>query len=359
MSELPLIEIALEADRRDAELQREADVRKMLIRSRIVMAQTAAEAVGIRRGSVPWKVIGLIAKIAGWEPLHTTKRDLANDECCCSMEAIKKALSRLQASGLVSRAVLTAETYLGKMEETGIQLLLNRDRIRQLSEHAPCGSVARIRQSTPSKLECEEGGTTPGTTPGKDRGTEGGTNPGTNPGTNENHTICSSLSPNSLIPPSPEENETEEAATADDPWDEIEKQIVDCGKVDRVKQAIREAQIRHVSPVELSEAVYVLKHTPELSGGALFDWMRSGAWPKPGVRSAAEIRTRRRAEADKIRGGVLADAANRSPPPPRELVLQVCAKRLRERNLEDQLTIEERESSSLNKLSSGCSPQRT
>ena len=343
MSELPLIEIALEADRRDAELQREADVRKMLIRSRIVMAQTAAESVGIRRGSVPWKMIGLVAKIAGWEPLMTTKRELAEDvDCDCSMEAVKKSLARLQASGLVQRAVLKAETYLGKMEETGIQLVLNRDRIRELAEHAPCGSVARIRQSTPSKLEYEEGGTNPGTTPGKDRGTEGGTNPGTNPGTNENHTICSSLSPNSLIPPSPEESKTKEAATADDPWEEIEKQIVDCGKVDRVKQAIREAQIRNLSPVELSEAVYVLKHTPELSGGALFDLMRSGAWPKPGVRSAAEIRKRRRAEADKIRECVFADAGTRSPPPPRELILQVCAKRLRERKLEDQLTSDER-----------------
>ncbi len=165
MSELPLIEIALEADRRDAELQREAEVRKMLIRSRIVMAQTAAETVGIRRGSVPWKLIGLVAKIAGWEPLMTTKRELAEDvDCDCSLEAVKKSLARLQASGLVQRAVLKAETYLGKMEETGIQLVLNRDRIRELADHAPCGSVARIRQSTPSKLECEEGGTNPGTT---------------------------------------------------------------------------------------------------------------------------------------------------------------------------------------------------
>lgn len=163
MSDRPLLDIADEADRAAAERLRERAARNALIRERILQSQAAAEMLGIRRGSTAWLLIGLTAKIAGWEMLKTTKRELAEDaDVGCSLSALKYAIARLEASGLVKRYALAATTYTGKAESIGVALQLDRVRIQSLADEARGGSQVRERQSYTIEVqrippeECQE-----------------------------------------------------------------------------------------------------------------------------------------------------------------------------------------------------------
>lgn len=94
-------------------------------------AQQAAEAMGIRRDYVPWKLAGTIAERAGWDPYETTWPELCG-VCGCGRSAIKSAASTLEVAGLISRTTIQAQTARGKIEDVGIRLQLNAALIRQL-----------------------------------------------------------------------------------------------------------------------------------------------------------------------------------------------------------------------------------
>lgn len=145
----------------------------------------------------------------------------------------------------------------------------------------------------------------------------------------------------------PEEGETLPApqATAtkveDDPWSAATRGVKAAG-CELAPVAVSEAKSRGIGPEQLAQAAYVVRHTDGLDGGAILFWIRNGGWPKSGVRSAAEIRSRREQLAASRRQSVRVDASARSPPPEDWFVAGVCAKRLLELGLDEFLTDEER-----------------
>ena len=128
---------------------------------------------------------------------------------------------------------------------------------------------------------------------------------------------------------------------SEEPDRELELAIADAG-CECPKLALREATTMRVRRSDLLDACFVVRHSDKLSGGALLAWIRNGGWPVSGIRTADQIRTARAARADQLRAAVRDEAGRSSHDPPAWIVSAVCAKRLTENNLSDQVTDDER-----------------
>jgi hypothetical protein len=366
-SDRPLIGIAEECDRADAEAAREAQAKRSIIRQRILQAQAAVEALGIRRGSTPWRLVGLIAKIAGWESLKITRRELCEDpDLDCKEASVKAALGKLELCGIIERSTIYAQTCTGKIESVGIDVTLNRRRIAELYDGLPeSGSIVRRRIQAPpvgcvhDSMQPATKGVTKGvmnpvTNPVMNPVTKGVTKGVTNPAKNANHSLCLSLIPISYIPssPSPEEK-TATAAILEVGLQEEDPELIaelESAGCECPKMAVQEATRHRVKRSELIDACYVVRHTQGLSGGALLFWIRNGGWPATKVKSAEQLRADRRRRADEIRSCVRRDAREATRPPPAQpipewRILAVSARRLGEAKLEEFITGDEHQAS--------------
>ena len=114
------------------------------------------------------------------------------------------------------------------------------------------------------------------------------------------------------------------------------------GVVTRKQAAIDEAIRAGMSPDELIELATIVRHTPELGGGALFDRIRSGHWPIENVPSLEEIKrrdqARRRAKAVQVREKARYAAIEHQVDPEDVRTLAVAARLLEEAGLDDQIT---------------------
>ncbi len=277
VSDRPLLDIVEAQDRAQAEIAREAQVRRSLIRQRILTAQTAAERLGIRPGSTPWKLIGLIAKIAGWDPLQTTKGELCRDaDLDCKESTLKNALARLATTGLLHRDTIYASTYTGKSEAVGVELQLQFKTVTELTDGSPSGgSTARRRQ--------------------------GVNNPVNNPVKNVKRSICISYLPSSLSPPPPEEEfRTTKPSGADRPieaWEVVVSELENLG----VRQARETATAACKSglPPEKAHAFMKLyrerSHNPywtdeqRMHPGWLARWLTGQSVPEPDRREPLKL----------------------------------------------------------------------
>lgn len=102
--------------------------------------------------------------------------------------------------------------------------------------------------------------------------------------------------------------------------------------VERVRSLIDLAKSQGMTPTELIDAAYSVTHTPKLTGGALFDFVRCGDWPCSGVKPADVLRDEREQRADEIRRQVVANAP---PKATQAAIIGVTVKKLRAAGLRE------------------------
>lgn len=303
-SERPLIEFAEERQRSDDEIRRE-------IHSRCVTVERACRHVGFRANSVYEHVAVLIAKAAGWNRLARTAEDIAADaDVNCSARHARRAIIELTQEGVITSCELpppARKTRGRKPVLWGLQLC--RDTVAELVAdssryEAECrGDLAATELRTSPRHHADKSAASCGQTADTMAASRVQV---------EKHTA---LYPYSQIPsPSSRPIEKTETATARD-FQEFETAVdaVRDAGVERVRSLIRLAKSQDMTPAELIDAAYCVKHTPKLGGGALLDFVRNGDWPCSGVKPADVLRDERRQRAGEIRREVAENAPDGTP----------------------------------------------
>lgn len=317
------------------ELEAEQKARTAYAHERCILMESALRQVGFSKGTQTWEAAVLIAKIChGWNPLERDIDILATDRDFPSKtkdiehrkRTFKRAIEELKKFNLIDFEFANHETRRRTRPSRCVKITIDPRRLHAIANGVEIRTTAGQRTDNGPDIE-------PDIEPDNDRTTDGQF---------QDHSLLYSLSQDPFIPPSPNDMQTVATAAKVDPWEEVGRELRHCGKVDRWKAAISEANKQGLTPGELRDAIYVLKHTADLSGGALFDWIRSGSWPVNRVRTSEAIREQRRKAAEIVRRSVCEEAESRSPKPSDWSILCVCFKRLTERKLDDQVTHEER-----------------
>ncbi|GAA5510023.1 hypothetical protein [Novipirellula caenicola] len=314
------------------------------IHARICAVESAVRAIGFRADSGHDLICRLIARVAGRETLVRTVAEIAADSAVgISYSYALRCIAELQAYDVIrTREVQTNPTRRRGRPAKTLQVWLNWELIHETnaieSRHVAMQKTAPI----PSEMVADElvtkscrdnDGSMTNSRPSGDE-------PMTKSCRNAKHTVSENPIPSS---PSPGANQPtkQPSATATESeitFESIVDTIRDAG-VERVRNLIDEAKQVGMTPAELADAAYIVRHTNALGGGALFDHVRSGGWPISGVKPADVIRAERKQHADGIRQEVAANAPRGTP---LHAIAGVTAKRLIAAGLPDHVRDNER-----------------
>ncbi|EMI41690.1 hypothetical protein [Rhodopirellula sp. SWK7] len=337
----PLLDEIDQRNRLDA-LRRRACARRCEAMERALVE------TGFAKGTSYWSVAMLITRISSdWEPLQRSLDDLASDKaiatttnCLASRKRIvRRALHELASYGLIRFEITDGAKRRRTRRESNLWIELNRAGIEgkeSLENWSRDADNAADTQADKTRTTQE---TAERTTDGQRGGQP---------------TVLSLYLPldaQEPVSPSPSETkpeakpdakpQTKTETTTTEVFDSVFKPLKDAG-VERVRALINESKRCGVSPDELADAAYVVAYTPGLTGGAIFDYVRSGGWPVSGVRSAEHIRNERATRSHAIRKSVAADAARSGKAIPDWYIAAVIARRLIERELDEFVTADER-----------------
>lgn len=302
----------------------EGKTRKRLTAERCSAVEKALRSIGFAPGTSYWSVALLVARVAGWQTLRRSLDDIASDpEVCTSAEkpedrkrVIRRALNELQSWGLLTWETETGKSRRRTRAESVAVVTLNRQAV--LSECEP-NTVSNTPSLEPVAIENPENHCVRDTDNGADNASDNGADncsdnpkdrPRTTGRTARNVSSYTLIDPIPLSPSSPLPSERPETTTAKKEsitWEDAESAIRSAG-VEHWRPVLAQAREFALSPGELVDAAYVVRHTAALEPGALSFWVRSGGWPRAHVKSADAIREQRSQSAAKIRREVFHSA---------------------------------------------------
>jgi hypothetical protein len=291
----------------------EERTRRRLTAERCEAVELCLRRVGFAPGTSYWSVALLVARVAGWQPLRRAIDDLAADPAIATASKspesrkriVRRALDELQRWGLLEWTTETGETR--RRTRAVSVAVVQLDRAAILNE-ATENTTQRDTDNPPDNAKDNAN---------DNRADNGQDNVRTTARTIENVSSYT-LKPNFPFPPSPplqaETATTEgkaitkaEPGSTFDQWTEAAEAIRSAG-VDHWRAVLAACREFGVSPGELIDAAFVVRHTARLSPGALLSWVRSGGWPCGGVETAEAIRRRRSERAEGIRRKTTAEA---------------------------------------------------
>ncbi|EMI20514.1 hypothetical protein RMSM_02546 [Rhodopirellula maiorica SM1] len=302
------------------------------IHARICAVESAVRAIGFRPDSGHDLICRLIARVAGRETLVRTVAEIAADSAVgISYSYALRCIAELQAYDVIrTREIQTNPTRRRGRPAKTLQVWLNWELIHETnaieSRHVALQKIAPIPTETTSdelvtKSCRDDDGALTKSRPNDDEVM-------TKSCRNAKHTVLENPLPSSPSPganqPKPHPSATAAESGSKIKFESIVDSIRDAG-VERVRNLIDEAKRAGMTPTELADAAYVVRHTDALGGGALFDHVRSGGWPISGVKPAEVIRAERQQRADAIRRDVAANAPRGTPA---HAIAGVTAKRL-------------------------------